>query len=196
MGIRIHTVLGYGWEKFDLSLLPEDKDFLPEMLSEAKKEEDGKGFICRIENKGWYERDSKIKSLGLYDFVKYNNFEDKFSPLIITSPFNSDWNRYDDIIDYYQSNGQKDEVKLLKTDQGLPKPIYPFDGFINKNTKERVKMSYHDTWGGEESFTQKTGLKFSDLAAIVPYEIELFCRVSKFPLDIYSAHPMIYTYWC
>lgn len=205
MGIRIHTVLGYGWESFNLYKLKDydcEEDLLPKMLEKAKTDGlDGKTFVARIENRGWYEKYKKITSLDSYDFVKSDCLSDeKIGPLIITSPFNADWSRYDDIIDYYLSEKQSNIVKLLTLeDSGLPKPIYPYDGFVNKNTGERVKMSYHDTWEGEKDFIEKHGVKFSDLAAIVPYEIKLFCEIAKFPsenpLDIYTARPMIYTYW-
>lgn len=211
MGIRIHTVLGYGWKDFKFSKPSEDfysKDFLPQMVMEAKKEnsDDSRAFLCRIENRGWYEKSSKITSLDFYEFIKCSAFaweseEDTSpNPLILTSPFNKDWYRYDDIIDYYQSENQSDTVKELKLESGIPKPIYLYDGFVNKKTGERVKCSYWEIQCGEEHFEQKTGLKFADLAAIVPYEIALFCKVAKFPtdnpLDIYTASPMIYTHWC
>lgn len=208
MGIRVHTVLGYGWEKFDFKTLPKDDegDYLPKMAEVATKENinDSKQFLSRINNTGWYEKDKKITVLNVWDFVKYDAFsleKDEPAALVITSPLNEDWSRYDDIIDYYSGDKQENKVKLLNLDCGAPKPIYPHDGFVNKNTGERLTgWNYSDMWDGEKSFKAKTGIGFGDLAAIVPYEIALFCKVAKFPsdnpLDIYTAKPMIYTYWC
>ncbi len=206
MGIRVHTVLGYGWEKFDFKLLPQNDegDYLSKMVEAATKEKesdfDAKMFLSRINNTGWYEKNKKITHLNSYDFIKYDYFSfetDEPAALVITSPFKEDWSRYDDIIDYYSGDKQENKVKLLKLDCGAPKPIYPHDGFVNKKTGERLTgWNYSDMWDGETSFKRKTGLGFNDLAVIVPYEIKLFCKVSNFPLDIYTAWPMIYVYWC
>ena len=233
MGNRIHTVIGYGFEKVKFRKDPRfnehvwsdefyDQDFLPKMveindsrynkLKEVRDEYDFdvNGFKARIECKGWYEDEKPIKSLCWSDFAQYSGYagEAKFDPLVFVVPFNKDWKRHDDIIDYYifsDKNGPIEKVRLITGDKGIPCGIYPYLKYYNKPTGERVKCDPYDRRrSDQQSVAEKYGFKTvkewrENVVPEIPYEIRLFCEaanVFKNPLTIWELRAMLYTYWC
>ena len=232
MGNRIHTVLGLGFDKvkfkkderFNPHVWEEDfyfKDFLPEMikLNDSRYSPDRSNydfdvnlFKARVEGKGWYEGEEPIKSLSWEDFAKYSGYatESKHNPLIFTNPFSKDWQRYDNLIDYYLfsdvKKGAVDKVMFLKGDSGLPINIYPSSSYYNKLTGEKLKDCVpYNRWASNQSeMAEQFGFKtvkewHENVVPEIPYEIRLFCEVAKVfknPLTIWELRAMIYTYWC
>lgn len=230
MSTRIHTVLGYGFDKvkfkkdnrFNSHVWEEefyDKDFLPQMVEinnsripkdKKKYDFDVNGFRARVEAKGWYEGDKPIKSLSWSDFAKYSGYagENKSDPLVFTSPFNKDWQRFDNLIDYYifsNKRGAIDKVKFITGDSDLPCGIYPHINYYNKNTGKKVDCTPYDRWSmDQEASAKRHGFDsvkawHNDVVPEVPYEIRLFCEAAnifKNPLTVWELRAMMYVYWC
>lgn len=224
-------------EKFYENKKDEFLEFLKDKKSKFSKEERIISNITMdinwIEGTGWFDKEKPVKSLSLSDFIKYNYFETEgknpIGPVIFTLPSSKDWNRYDDIIDYVEcsidNKGSFDSVKFYKDDAGQPAEIYPYVGFVNRNTGKRVRFSQSDRWIltdilQKSKKVKNPSLKHIDpdletnfqkegitnliewqrwIVPIIPDLIVNFCefaKVFKNPLTIYRLKPMIYTYWC
>jgi hypothetical protein len=159
MGIRINTVLGWGFKycryhqdpRFNSEIFSESskEDFLPEMIkaNESKKKGiDAKfrknEFTDWIEGKSWH-KGKKIESLTKYDFMQYSYFnteEDekgkvKIGSIVFTDPVMKNWKRHDDTIDYYTAlRGRKDSVISIVDGANQPCQIYPYASYVHRKT--------------------------------------------------------------
>jgi hypothetical protein len=130
-----------------------------------------------------------------------------FTPLSMTR-----YNRYDDLIDYYESSGQVN-VNILD------RPIYPFDSWMNKRTGKKIRygselyswmriMSSKNDFDvssielpkslfDESGFTSYNDAK-ENLTPSIPDEVTEFCRytnIFKNISTVWEFKPIIYTYW-
>ena len=226
MGIRVHKVLGYGFKhcKFNKDIRfnewvfnnnePENiKELLIQEYSRQKnlgnKDFDDCYDLQWLTNTGWFKDFKAPQSLNCYDFLKYSQFssEKGRGPIIFTSPLNKDWYRYDDIIDYYDCDEQKDSVKMLRDG------IYPRNAsYIDRRTGKIVKTGYcgsleiykscHNYLDDDikTKYNVKSYSEFCvNIVPVIPSLIVNFCnifKVFKNPMTVYRLKPMILTYWC
>ena len=175
MGIRIHKILGYGWNDFqgfnkDIRLSDkfkseneyyncEDNELTWENFyifckekydaihKQYPKEEDrfdidGYFYLSWIVNRTKESSYKESKGTMFYDCVIYDPEFGNKKVIIFTIPWNEDWNRYDDIIDYYEYKGKnlKSKVELLK------RPIYPYDFYIDNRTGNKLNYQHIHTY--------------------------------------------------
>jgi hypothetical protein len=152
-----------------------------------------------------------------YDFIKYDPEFGSKTTIIFTIPWYDEWDRYDDIIDYYEYKG-KDLEPITEV---LTRPIYPHDFYIDNRNGNRIKFDDFDTFRFMESLIVKEpeakdkyekiildhvktmGFKTWEeakkhIAPGIPFDIRLMCEylgVFKNINDVYTLKPMIYTYW-
>lgn len=201
MGIRIHKVLGYGFER---SKWDKDSRFTDGFIAKGMYENlDIDAFISFLEDKkkeqgGWFGcsfelNDLKTGKVKLYDgsdFIKGDTELSHCSPLVFTNPFYKDWYRFDDDIDYLENcqrhKGIKDELIIPKNEGGGLAYIYPYASYVNRKTGERV---------------HNVDYMYENDRNIVPKPPDIiinFCEfknVFKNPLTVYRLKPMLYTYW-
>lgn len=256
MGIRINTVLGYGFKYCKGSKDPrfnpwvfgnkakhptlgdiwdDISDLRPLLIKQVKAK------IKAIEprtNDNWGEindlemvlfqlkQDKKKKPIGVYDLISLSGYSSEMDchPIVFTDPTQSDWSRHDNIIDYYtvpseMDGGIKDSVQML-THSNLPRPIYPWDSYVNRLTGKRVRMeggldlraAVIEHWielgcKDRKKFKDllkgigvKTMLSYQrDVVPFIPNIITEACellQVFKDPLTVYRLKPMVYHYWC
>lgn len=145
MGRRIHVVLGYG---FKYSTIRDDprfrKDFFKEEFYERSYKKDLIDFFNKrndVLDRLYIEDIEECKSeLAGYDFCKYDSEVEGASPLIFTDPTQSDWNRYDDIIDYY-THSDTTQVKLIKDSNGSSYGIYPYLTYVDRRTGKKISIT-------------------------------------------------------
>lgn len=232
MGIRIHKVLGYGFndlrttepDKYGIRRV-DDSRFNPNGWWHAKwddKEEiwTTEGFKAHCQQIV-DDTDDKYGPLGLMlmEGLQGNHFRDIHSTIaydyeggdpevVVFMPFtNSNWKRFDDVIDYYDHE-VKPSVKLLDV------PIWPYSGYIDRETGERVDRDT-EHWiylyrnapeTSREDEIRSLALKglgcekhwMEKYNVSIPEELIEFFRYTKMFADekaIWSLRPMIYTYW-
>ncbi len=275
MGIRINTVLGYGfahcrgakdprfnpwvftdgkhptygdiwddigdlrpllikWYKKKLGALPTkptashlDKD--PHWIERSDLEMD----LMMLQEKGGFhpvKGRKRREPICLYDIICTSGYasESAIHPIVFTHPVQHDWRRHDDIIDYYagpdrNDGGIIDHVKMVTSSDRnkLPRPLYPWDSYVNRRTGARVKGTWSggsdrsmliDMWRENGYKTKKKWKEVLDSCGvptmlalqrdIVPYiprmivETCAMLDVFKDPLTVYRLKPMIYRYWC
>lgn len=269
MGIRINTVLGYGFKhcrgakdpRFNPWVFANEKhptygdiwgdlgDLRPLLIKHYKKklkELDTKGKpdnddrfnlemdLLMLEEKGGFSRrkgGKKKEFIRLYDIICMSGFasEQEIHPIVFSHPTQHDWRRHDDIIDYYSgpddplNGGIMDSVQMVMggKNKSRPRPLYPWDSYINRRTGKRVTGMWSngsdrevllDLWK-ENGFKMKgrwkevlTSCGVSSMLAlqrdIVPYiptmivETCEMLSIFKDPLTVYRLKPMIYRYWC
>lgn len=244
MGTRIHKVVGWGFKytklandpRFNESLFNSNgENILDKMVElntprlaskDLRVKMDANSFDMWVNAKGMYSDEKPVEHLEIYDFVKYNNYLnpriDNRGALLITDPANKKWSRYDDIIDYYESNGTEDNVKYILDGAGQPAQLYPYCSFVDRNTGKRPKMkkgisiSQGDRWSLTEAYfkcTKEERKKWNwkvfgvknilewqrNIVPEPPYNIRLFCetiKAFKNKKTVYRLKPMIFTYWC
>lgn len=227
MGIRIHKVLGYGLKHCKFNKDPRFNEWVfsnnePEniketIIKEYQQRKVDPTNICDFDdaydlqyltNTGWFKDEKPVKSLDVYDFIKYNQFaaEKGRGSIIFTSPMNKDWYRYDDIIDYYDLDEQKGSVRLIKDG------VYPMNAsYIDRRTGERVKGYHgslemyknHHNYIDDDIKTKYNVKSYNEfcvnIVPVIPSLIVNFCnifKVFKNPMMVYRLKPMILTYWC
>lgn len=242
MGTCIHKVLGWGFKhtklakdpRFNESLFDSNLAVLDEMVElnntrlnskDLRIKMDAQSFDCWVNAKGLYGDGKPIHHLDVCDFVNYNGYldytEDR-GTIVITDPAHKKWQRYDDTLDYYESNGTDDTVKYILDQAGQPAQVYPYCAFVDRNTGKAPKTSkkYAITQSDRWSFTEayfKTDTKERkkwkwnvfgvknivgwqrDIVPLPPYNIRLFCetiKAFKNKKTVYRLKPMIFTYWC
>jgi hypothetical protein len=242
MGTRIHKVIGWGFKytklakdpRFNESLFDGNRAVLDEMVElnntklnskDIRVRMDANSFDMRVKARGMYCNEKPIHHLDVCEFVNYNgylDYEKDNGTLLITDPTNKKWSRYDDIIDYYESNGTEDNVKYILDGAGQPAQLYPYCSFVDRNTGKRPKMkkgvsiSQSDRWSLTEAYFEWTkderkkwnwkvfGVKNilewqRNIVPEPPYNIRLFCetiKAFKNKKTVYRLKPMIFTYWC
>ena len=161
MGIRIHTVLGWGFEK---TIGLEDPRFTDEFRKMCEDEVDIIPLIrteCeRIlaqpktdENwKDWHNAQFTLHSLKdtkemcPTELICYSYFVGEYSettPMVfIPIPYIDSWYRHDDAIDYYD-NTHEDSVKLIVDEGGFPYPPFPYAGYVNRKTGKLFRGDTH-----------------------------------------------------
>jgi hypothetical protein len=226
MGTRIHKTLGWGFKycrfkkdpRFNEKFFGDDVDYLDQMVevnSKNKQSEDYKTksdatwFEAWVNGKGMYDNEP-IKHLDQYDFVKYNNYLDTskdVGTVVFTDPAHKKWNRYGDIIDYYEAERDDrgyypDYVKFILDGAGQPAQVYPYCAFVNRNG-EKIKTStgtgitQSDRWDVTNLYFESSKKKRKDwkwketfgvnniiewqrhIVPEPPYGIRLFCEVAK-----------------
>lgn len=218
MGRRIHVVLGYG---FKYSKIQEDPRFRKDLFKKDFYERSYKKdlidfFIKRndILDRLYIEEIEKCESeLTACDFCKYDFEVERTSPFVVTDPTQSDWNRYDDIIDYYTYSNVT-EVKLIKDSNGMSYGIYPYLTYVDRRSGERLSLTAVERriLGNYALFPkdfdwkyEKDGFKINSVLEaqriIVP---ELSPVISAF-IDLakpfvqernkYYLRPMVFSYW-
>ncbi len=230
MGTRIHKTLGWGFKYYRVGLDPRfnpeffkdrNDDYLPQMLELASQDAASEDFATRWGGNDFLReiKEKKVKSIDSYDVFKVNGYASNgdISSCIFTDPLRRDWSRYDDIIDYYDSDSvPEDNVKFILDSSNQPAHIYPYCCFVNRHTGKHVSNIQSERWWVTELYFKRGG-EFDwsgisetwgvsniiqwqrDIVPDVPYNIKLFFRVAKpfkNPLTMYRLKPMIYTYWC
>jgi hypothetical protein len=245
MGIRIHKVLGYGFLRCKFEKDPRFNDHVfnykhPEYIEgdirprlikyleeKVKSPDEGRdNFEYKLELSalkriGMYDN-LKDESISLTDVIRCNDMESTgIGPVIFTIPYNKDWHRYDDIIDYVEETqkpvnqeGCLDNVQLITDCEGQPSGIYPYNvGFINRNTGKQIIDTAGNRWfltrtlreQGVKELKKDNKWGFKTLVEWqrhvvpkLPYFIDFFCdcfNIFKDPKTKYRLRPMIFTYW-
>jgi hypothetical protein len=230
MGIRIKKVLGYGFKhctfkddprfndwvfdcNHDLHENPVNQkliDFYTEKQDPAKytSEFDDAYDLQYLAGTGWHTDKGPAKELYTHDFIENCAFEYERGKgfVLFTSPINEDWYRYDDIIDYSDSENMDTKIKKLKTG------IFPLNSsYIDRRTGKRVKtinpsiysMTHQYIDEISEDFKKEFNVKSLNelcvnIVPLVPSVIVNFCNVFnvfKNPLTVYRLKPMVVTYW-
>lgn len=200
---------------------------LGEIREKYPKEEDrmfiDEYFSLLWISRGFKNNESSYKELDddaiHYDSISYDEEFGYDNVIVFTIPWQKDWYRYDDIIDYYQWHKKSigPHVKVIN------RPIYPYDFYINSKTGNRVKFEYRDTYSflndlikkekdekrkldlklGLEKVCKEAGFDGTEdaskhfvpgIAEDVRLIIDYF-QIFKNPLVVHTLKPMIYTYW-
>lgn len=219
MGIRIHKSLGYG-----LDDLVEDDPRLArpfyEVFDELDRDRMEYEFIS-------FARSIADKHDELYvDLFKRDELEDRNPPLyysvvqdsefgsenvaLFIPPGHKDWVRYDDIIDYYESEEFNPEDPMEPRVQLLDKPIWPYDGWSHKGESltnnaykmfdliRTLKRDNRESSDIEKILLEEYGMNYDEIRPTIPFILAAllkFVRLFKEDSTIYTLKPMIYTYW-
>lgn len=147
MGIRIHKILGYGF----VNLKPNDNRINPNGILGEQYDHSLSftGFLkhCKIivDNDKQFKRselhvlinNTDCHNTKMDNILTYDPEDGDPSIFCITPPENTDWQRSDDIIDHYNEYTQ-DKYEPISYAKVLTVPIYPYNGYINKNTGKPV----------------------------------------------------------
>jgi len=246
MGIRIHKMVGYGlddvkydtdnWKMldprfakggyFDLDCYQKEDNFtdagFDEYLDKAIKEDPEEFSDLSIaqhsrkehreKNGGEYSYKHTISSCVVYDaeFGMEN-------VMVFTPPvFGTDWQRYDDIIDYYEPTHREKDGGINNGITLLNRPIWPFESYVDCRTMpptrlDNLKHSLYLDFKNIEDLTQKH-LNFilkelnvesveemqEYIRPIVPEELVVLLKYLNVFADdkhIHELKPMLYWYW-
>lgn len=228
MGIRIHKVLGYGltdlktdkegkitdprinpegwlltdWEyKEDIWTIEGYRDWLKKHLKEHEKGTEGH-FNYTMELSLLRERMKKRRKPDLgYRHIIHDSEFGLANVLCITPMFHDDWNRYDDIIDYTESGGMRDYVKLIRSG------IYPYNGsFWDSRDGRRVdgqRLNWAPNKEDRARVAQELGFKNLRecnryMRPIVPAPIRMlceYCQIFTKTEFVRRLKPMLYVFW-
>lgn len=232
MGCRIHKILGYSLNdvKCDKNGHINDERFnLDELYAKNQDEQCFEKLFTRSDLLKYIEDHSQFKDLK-FDIRPYqkddNALLEKFygssvikhnsefglkNVLMVTIPWNKDWHRYDDIMDYCESTDSKPSINTIWGN------IYPYIGgnWINVKTKKEYTHSEFDpcliySYMNEKNsklpksyFESKFGTSNKKelkniLYSIPPDIIKLLCEYLNIFKDINTykeLKPSIYTYW-
>lgn len=246
MGIRVHKVMGYGLLRckfendprfnshvFDYNnkvwngdLRPKLVAYINKRLKKPSKDEyadtDRKIEKAAILRKGLYEN-LPDKDIEFHDVVCFNHYDTEgdgyIGPVVLTIPYQTDWYRYDNSIDYHEethtTEGQLDRVQLIRDCEGQSSGIYPWcSSYVHRDTGKRwIGGSTVDRWSLTKMFRENREAKFKPdnkmgidsfiewqryIVPKLPPFIELFCdcfKIFKNPKTKYRLRPMIFTYW-
>jgi len=152
----------------------------------------------------------EISDYNLYPVTYDSEFGKK--EILLFSPIDSkDWYRYDDIIDYYESDKQENTVKILTNSCG----IYPYLGMVHiPHAPNFGKENYPNTlWPAEynraigvfspnsKPLLQEPELSYfkkwyrPTIPAMVILHVKYLNIFKYFNETIHELRPMIYTYW-
>lgn len=243
MGTRIHKVLGWGFKftklakdpRFNESLFEDSEDNILDKMIEVntprltskdlRVKMDAQSFDCWVNAKGMYKNEKPVTHLDKYGFVKYNgylDYENDRGTVVFADPMQKNWQKYDDIIDYYESDGTEDTVKYILDQAGQPAQVYPYCAFVDRNTgkapktSEKYAITQSDRWSITEAYfktdaKERKKWKWNvfgvnnivewqrNIVPLPPYNIRLFCetvKAFKNKKTVYRLKPMIFTYWC
>lgn len=225
MGIRIHKVLGYALtdlktKNYEITDKRINLEKLHNFLENIKFD---RTELLKFAENNNYNKNDLVIGLKLFHSdselnEKYNGFDvikhdSEFglkNIFLLTIPWCKDWNRYDDIIDYHESNS-KNSIKSIWGN------IYPYGtgDWINLKTKQIFKHDEFDPSLIHEYLYGKVKLKLSEylikkhgtnkkaelkkiLNPVPPVIIKLLCEYIGLFNDIntyYELKPIIYTYW-
>ncbi len=236
MGIRIHKVLGYGLtdviadtENWDLR---NDSRFDPvSYLFEGEYKFDLAGFIQHLEIRisEMVKGDHDIFSLknlihqlkektrlNFHESVVYDMEFGESEVMVFVPPGHEKWQRYDDIIDYYDPVNLEEDGGISNSVIMVNRPPWPYESYINTKTMPPIRLTgfqqelyvsmrnlgiekYIDP---EKSFNE-LGVDNEEefnkfIVPIIPIElVELikYLKIFKNENDIYQLRPMIYGYW-
>lgn len=148
MGIRINKILGWGlrytkgyndprlntklYDDVDLTITKE------QILNYI----DSNDRIWNNRSK-FFEHELTRDNYDVYDFVHFESTEgDVLHPFLILSLRGTEHYRYDDVIDYYDSDPQSTKVKMIVDDANQVSGIYPYFSFVNKKTGQPIPKVY------------------------------------------------------
>lgn len=237
MGIRIKIVIGYGLDDIETDA----SDALTDPRINRKgyffKEEKftRRGLLKHFKNVIDNDDNPDKILLRLTHFELLRNKEfDPYQCMIYDGEYGfpnimcfippsevNQWKRDDDVIDYYLSNSgifrRNPTGNIEPWYQFIDRPLYPFDGYMDKITGERcrndtiynVKLMYNEMPNlRNEKITEEMKEKYpfaetwSDIneryVPMVPKELtELlkYCKVFTNDEVIHRLRPMIYCYW-
>jgi hypothetical protein len=147
------------------------------------------------------------KPLSFYNAVTYNGEYGRKNILLVTPITHPEWQRYDDVIDYYN------EPKVGARYREIRGGLYPYNGFyINRFTKEHVKHApsiYRALWSGKLKDEEENVLmKFAGFENVkefkktivpdIPDCIRLTCEYTNLFVNldvVYDLKPILYTFW-
>jgi hypothetical protein len=227
MGIRIHKCIGYGLADVKIKDYEIDDDRFYEL-----------GAGMNIGDNSWCKTDfikylkynsscqlnihllSQLKHWELYDSLIYEPEYGIDNIFLIIPPGYTDWDRYDDIIDYVEcENGRVNNYYKI-----LNQGIFPYSGFHQNQYGKRLNSNYSCEWWRYYNLVLDEDIKQEDISGInlildqlskkmgfqnfhdckdnirplVPDIIRLFCEWSNIfidPMTINQLQPMTYTYW-
>lgn len=157
MGIRIKKEIGYIITKADIKILfvKNYQEVLEELdYEDDKKEVFFQELIKNLKTTGEYEVLTQLtvepyqkaineKKLEAYQLISRVDLGDKFKGVLLKTIEHEQISRYDDLIDYYDSE-MKDEMKFLY------RPIYPmseyvYNGGLPKEIEEKINIKQYDS---------------------------------------------------
>lgn len=185
MGMRVITAIGYGlniagmdkttlrgrWDnekQFDLKT-----DEIIQMVNDTK-DEDHDGIMMQDRMFFGDKRAAKFK----FNFTECYDYDDEFFDedylMLYPHPFGSDWRRYDDSIDYFQSF-------LLQEQFGEPTDtvwkqsrmsLYPYSGLMRKDPTKFLGVDYYS-----EPFYTMDSEKMKDAIPHAPLHLMFYIKV-------------------
>ena len=247
MGIRISKIIGYGlidvkydtenWENIDPRFNPDgysmfdsytkedefsDEKFNVFIDGRIKSEETDELFDLELLSsfrKRYAEEDGGYKSGN--SIFNVMNFDPEFgmpNVMVFIPPIHcKEWQRYDNIIDYYEPHHSDTNGGISTGFTLLDRPIFPWEGY-NDISGEQVKRltglnldRYLSTKWESLKQVEKFRLKvakelgfnsvedmFNNIVPMIPKELVAalqFLKVFKNDKTIYTLRPMIYWYW-
>ncbi|VAW58919.1 hypothetical protein MNBD_GAMMA08-1552 [hydrothermal vent metagenome] len=150
--------------------------------------------------------------------VTYDSEYGDSNIMVFTPPYwGKYWIRYDDSIDYYDSQHYDEDGGIINGHQMLNRPIYPFDGYQDNRTtpptiithtdfrlyvdSRDFKKSYANTM--RENLKERMAFNSDEeieqaINPIIPLELVELLKYLKVFNDekiIYTLRPMLYWYW-
>ncbi len=247
MGIRIHKVIGYGMNDIEDSVNDPRFNKAGYFGTEVYEREDAftddgyDAHIKKILDDGAGLHDLTIMAMErtkaqkenkagdmVYDYkdsidncITYDDEYGMASVMVFTPPYwSKNWNRYDDIIDYYDPTHSEADGSPGQGYQLTNRPIYPFESYNDcrttppvrlNNEEQSVFIQARNARNDNRSYSQTMTdhavekMNFVDeeqmlemVNPIIPRElVELlkYLKVFNDEADIYRLKPMIYWYW-
>jgi hypothetical protein len=235
MGIRIHKVIGYGLtdieadtEKWQITDPRFNQNGWLCGHDENKYSLDGfveyiKTRLAQIDEEDFDHFDLRmllhtLENVNRYDFYNYVIYDMEFGEpnvAVFIPPGAGDWQRYDDMIDYYDPvNSDENGIKnsLIPVDR----PLWPYESWINIKEMPPTRLTGRQ-WDAFILFRNIHRDKLKDLSyifeeigveneeelktyivpSIPPILVELIKYLEIFVDErhIYELRPMIYGYW-
>lgn len=231
MGIRIHKVIGYGLTDVKTrgyKIADGRINRKSMLLSDEESRFDALDYFEWVKKKNEIRKDNEdYVSLNLdgmwlspaeaqQEYSKVRNYhlchwgsEYMMKNVLCLIPLSEhkNWFRFDDIMDYIESDGEN-QVKILKNG------IYPYEGLMDARNGQLLKSSELNMWRfmhrNKGDYTLELDiisqqLGFADYAEananIVPNvpapirDLVEYSRLFTNPDTIYQLRPMIYEYW-
>lgn len=222
MGMRIKKTMCYFAENMDYdskSLNEFLEEFTIQKLYDISKKDnyfDGKDYLSDIGNAVYIY--NKFKDDSIYNIHNYILNDEEFlgEKMIGFLPFAcSDWSRYDDNIDYQEFYMDYPDHEVNHTIKYLNRSIWPYEGYMNKNTGQRVnernnlisldkyvedanRDKFHESVKKQTGFDNVVDLE-QNTVPYVPEDIKMIMHYSGAFKNVQESYlklrPAIVQYW-
>jgi len=219
--------LNVDWEERENIFTDEGFDEYLSNIVENENEEDGLwsglGILRNLRQQAKDEEDKWSKKGRYSNKDSISNcvvHEPEFgmsNVMVFTPPvFGKNWQRYDDIIDYYEPSHHDVDGGIDTGITLLNRSIYPFDGYVDCRTMPPKRLNhlewrlYVDSIHSQEykdvfAESARETMDFKDVEEMhkmvrpmVPDELTVllkYLKVFKDEADIHTLKPMLYWYW-